>query len=130
VLGTWRRLLESVNANREDLAHLEGSRAKLEALLARAVEVNAQQAARTAAKQEATRQLREFVIDGQRVATLLRVGIREHYGIRAEKLSEFSLQPFRGRSRKAAPAAEGPAAPDPTPTPPLEPLAAPTDPDS
>jgi hypothetical protein len=119
MVGDWQRLLAPVQANGEELAHLAAPRAKLEALMNRAVQLNQEQAARAAAKQEASRQLREVFPEGQRLANLLRVGIREHYGPRAEKLAEFDLQPFRGRaSRKAKPAAEGPAAGGDSPSPP------------
>ena len=35
-----------------------------------------------------------------------RLAIKQHYGIRSEKLAEFGLQPFRGRIRKAKPVVE------------------------
>jgi hypothetical protein len=34
---------------------------------------------------------------------VLRVALREHYGISSEKLAEFGVRPFRGRNRKVAP---------------------------
>ena len=108
IVGDWQRLLAPVKANGEELAHLEVPRAKLEALVARVVELNKEQAARTAAKQEASKQLRVLLPAGNRLANLLRVGIREHYGPEAEKLAEFTLQPFRGRApRKPKPTPEG-----------------------
>jgi hypothetical protein len=125
IVGDWQRLLAPVKANGEELAHLEVPRAKLEALMARAVELNKEQAARAADKQEASRQLREIIPEGNRLANLLRVGIREHYGPRAEKLSEFELQPFRGRApRKSKPSPEGPVTPGGgSPSPPTTPEA-------
>ena len=39
------------------------------------------------------------------MATVLLVSIRQHYGIRAEKLADFGLKPFRGR-RKPSPEPE------------------------
>jgi hypothetical protein len=119
IVGDWQRLLEPVKANGEELAHLEVPRAKLEALVSRAVELNKEQAARTAAKQEASKQLRAILTEGRRLATLLRTAVKEHYGPRAEKLTEFELQPFRGRApRKLKPAPEGPVATGPAPSPP------------
>ncbi len=122
IVGDWQRLLAPVAANGEELAHLEVSRAKLEALLAKAVQLTKDQAARAAAKQEASQQLRTIIPEGQRLANLLRVGIREHYGPRAEKLAEFELQPFRGRvSRKQKPAPEEPVPPGSSPSSPSTP---------
>jgi hypothetical protein len=34
---------------------------------------------------------------------MLRQGVKQHYGIRSEKLAEFGLQPFRGRKTKTEP---------------------------
>ena len=113
ILGVWQRLLAQLTANIAELAHLGPHRAKLEGILARAVDINQQQTALTASKQEMSKQLQELVIEGQRLTTVLRLSIKEHYGIRAEKLAEFNLQPFRGRSRSAKPAPE-PETPSPT----------------
>lgn len=128
LLGDWQRLLNQMKVNQGELAHLEVPRAQLEALLSRALEIHQEQAARTAAKQELSRQFRAAVNDGRRVATLLRQALRVHYGIQAEKLAEFGVQPFRGRTRKAKPAPEGPAAPGTSTPPPITPPEAPLDP--
>jgi hypothetical protein len=63
-----------------------------------------------AGKQEASKQLNTFVTEGERLATVLQLAVKQHYGIRAEKLAEFGLQPFRGRT-KAKPAPETPGTP-------------------
>jgi hypothetical protein len=39
--------------------------------------------------------------EASRLGTVLRFAVKQHFGIRAEKLTEFSLQPFRGRKRQA-----------------------------
>jgi hypothetical protein len=105
MLGDWRRLLESLDSNTSELAHLEVPRAQLTALLTQALATTQQQAVHTAAKQDLSRQLKAQLADGQRLASLLRATVRVHYGIRAEKLTQFGVQPFRGR-RKASPAPE------------------------
>lgn len=102
-LGSWQRLITTLLANMESLAHTEVPRAKLEALLAQAVEIAKQQGALTASKQELSKQLQGIISDGERTATALRVLIKEHYGPRSEKLAEFGMQPFRGRTRKEKP---------------------------
>ena len=56
-----------------------------------------------ATKQELSQQLKTLVVEGDRVATLLRSAVKQHFGVRAEKLTEFGVQPFRGRTRKAEP---------------------------
>lgn len=114
-IGDWQRLLEPITANSAELVHLEGSRTKLANLLAHAVAINKQQAAHRAAKQEQTVQLRTLIADGQRLANVLRAALKEHYGIRSEKLAEFGIQPFRGRNRKVTPAPEDPGLPSAAP---------------
>jgi hypothetical protein len=100
-LGSAQRLSNALAANAAELAHLEGTRLRLAEVLERAHEVAKQQAAWTASRQEASKQLRTLLTEGNRLATALRSLVKEHYGIRSEKLAEFGLQPFRGRTRKA-----------------------------
>ena len=61
-----------------------------------------------------------LLIEGERMATVLRLAVKQHYGIRAEKLAEVGLPPFRGLRRKA------PETPQ-TPTPPSTEVAPPAD---
>jgi len=111
--GDWQSLAAKLEANREDLGHLEPLRLKLVALGSQALGVNQQQDAVKASKQELSKQLRQLAAEGNRLATLLRAGVKEHYGIREEKIAEFGLQPFRGRKAKTAP--EEPGTPNPEP---------------
>lgn len=89
--GDWKRLITSIEANAAELGHLEVPRVKLGGLLVQAEEINKQQKALTASKQEASRQLKLLMTEGQRLSNALRTMLREHYGIRAEKLAEFGL---------------------------------------
>jgi predicted nucleic acid-binding Zn-ribbon protein len=107
ILGALRRLRDALNANSDNLDYLDGGRAKLDRLLHDLEEAVSQQASLVAAKQETSKRVKELIRQGQRLAAVLRAALKEHYGIRAEKLAEFGLQPFRGRARKA-PAAEEP----------------------
>ncbi|HEX4960063.1 MAG TPA: hypothetical protein VF173_04440 [Thermoanaerobaculia bacterium] len=101
IQGEWQHLLNMMEANAAELPHLEGPRAKLAAQLAQALEISKQQDTLTAGKQEASKQYRVVINEGQRLANAIRSMIKSQYGIRAEKLVEFGLQPFRGRNRKA-----------------------------
>jgi uncharacterized protein YydD (DUF2326 family) len=96
----WERLNERLTANAGELAHLEKTRAELQALMEQARGIAAAQAAQMAAKQEASQKLKDIIAEGTRVATLLRANVRQHYGMRAEKLVEFGVKPFRGRKSK------------------------------
>lgn len=110
ILGDLQRLKVSIDANAAEIPHLDGTRHKLGTVLDRATEINQQQAALTASRQAASKELYQLLREAQRLATILRLGIKEHFGIRSEKLAEFHLQPFRGR-RIAKPAPEGPKLP-------------------
>jgi hypothetical protein len=99
--GLWRQRLSTVAANAADLEHIQGLANRLEATLQAVEDVTRQQAAFVAGKQESSLQLGALMSDGDRLDTLLRKALRQHYGPGSEKLAEFGLQPFRGRTRKA-----------------------------
>ncbi len=104
MIGEWQKLIATLEANAADLPHAEVPKSELAAMLARAQGISLEQAALTATKQEQSKQLKDVMTEGQRLANALRVLVRQRYGIRSEKLVEFNLQPFRGRKRKAKPA--------------------------
>lgn len=114
--GDWQFLLGALEANKETFPHLEPLRVQLVTQRDRAAEIKNQQAGLTASKQELSKQLRVVIIEGDRLATLLRSAIKQHFGIRAEKVAEFGVQPFRGKNRKAK--APTPGTPEPPTTPP------------
>src|SRR6185295_7067954 len=103
-LGDMRRLLAPLTANSAELWHLEATRARFAELLAEAEDAANRQGVHTAAKQDASLQLRVALSECDRLANILRLAVKQHYGIRSEKLAEFGLQPFRGR--KTTPDAE------------------------
>jgi len=105
VLGDLSRFAAALEANAADLAHLEGTRTRLNTLLGSAQGTAKEQAALVASKQESSKRLRSQVTEAKRVASGMRKLVTEHYGLRSEKLAEFGLQPFRGRTRKAKPTA-------------------------
>jgi hypothetical protein len=72
------------------------------------------QASFAASKQQASQQLTSLMLECQRLATVLRFSLKQHYGPRSEKLTEFGLQPFRSRTPKPVP-------PPPPPTEATEP---------
>jgi hypothetical protein len=122
-LNGWEQVNTAVEANAEELANLEGLRIKLQGLLDQARSLTALQAALTASKQEASKQLRQMIRQGEALADVMRTGVREHYGNTSEKLVEFGMQPFRGRARAATrkppenPPVEIAESPTSTPTP-------------
>jgi hypothetical protein len=116
-LGKLQRLSSALAANGGEIPHLEASRAMFDALLAKAQDAAKQQAAFTASKQEASKQLKTLLTEGERMANVLQLSVKQFFGIRSEKLAEFGLQPFRGRT-KAKPA---PETPEPAPPPAVTP---------
>jgi 2C-methyl-D-erythritol 2,4-cyclodiphosphate synthase len=116
MVGDWQTLHELLTANSAEIPQVEPFRTKLGAMLAQAMDITRRQAGLKAEKQEMSKQLRKLAGDGQRLASAVRILLKEHYGIRDEKLSAYGLQPFRGRPRKAVPAPQEtePATP-PTP---------------
>jgi methionyl-tRNA synthetase len=111
MLGQLVRFNAALAANATELAHLEGALARFGKLVTDAQAIAQQQAALAASKQEASKQMQTLLNEGLRLATGLGKLLQEFYGLRAEKLAEFGLQPFRGRPRKQKP--EAPATPPP-----------------
>jgi len=110
----WRRLANAVAANADDIPHLEGSGQRLATMLNDAEVAADQQLTFAASKQDASQRLLAFETDGAKLAAFLASGIREHYGNRSEKLTEFGLQPSRrGHSRAVEPPAPEEAQADP-----------------
>lgn len=100
VLTEAERILSAFQANSQDLAHLEGSRLKLQVYLDLAKELSRQQASLTAGKQEATSQLQVTMRSLEKLVIFLRHGVREHYGTGNAKLVDFGLTPYRSRTRR------------------------------
>jgi hypothetical protein len=109
-LGKLQNLTAALAANSADLPQFQGSVAQLADLLAQAQEITKRQNALAAQKQEASKQLAAVLASSGRLSTVLQLGVKQHYGITAEKLVEFDLQPFRGRKPKPAPETPAPAA--------------------
>lgn len=116
--------MEGVNAaleaNAADFPHLEAFRLQLVKLLGEARTLSTQQSALAASKQETTKRLQIVLDEGFKLTTFLRTGVKQRYGSRSEKLVEFGIQPFRGRSRtvtKVPPPKDPAGSPNPTSTP-------------
>ena len=114
VMGDLRHLSIALANNAADLVHMDGGIDIFQGLVSQVQDIFNRQTALIASKQEASQELDHLLIEGQRMASVLRGGLKAHYGIRAEKLAEFGVQPFRGR-RRAKPA-EVPVPEPPPPT--------------
>jgi hypothetical protein len=122
IMGELQRLSVTMEANKDLLPNLEPFRLKLTGIVVQIFEIAKQQAAHKAGKQETAKQLRTLLTQGNRVADLVRTGVRDHFGPEDEKVAEFGVQPFRGlktKSKTPAPAPESTPTPAPLPiTPP------------
>jgi hypothetical protein len=112
-LGDWASLLTALTENDGSLPHLVIPRDQLQAYLDEAQGLIASQAAQASAKQQTSRRLQDVVNLGSKMATSLRVAVKVVYGNRNEKLTEFHIQPFRGRNRAPETPPVGPEAPAP-----------------
>ena len=108
----WEELSASLAAIASELPHLDPQRTALERFLGEARALTLQQANFQAGKQKTSVELRQVMSGGMKVATALRVNLKQIYGNRSEELVRFGIQPFRGRKAKAAPE----PTPDPTPS--------------
>ena len=97
-LQDWELLLAALDQNLEDLPQLEIARTKLNGLLEQARILVPQQAAQAAAKQSTSEQIEAVLTSGRKVATVIRFTVKEHYGSRNQKLTEFRIPPFRSRT--------------------------------
>jgi hypothetical protein len=111
-LNGWERLLASMEANAQDFPQLDTYRAQLKTKLDAARAASAQQAAIEATKQKATKSLQAMLVEGRKLATFLRGGVKQRYGDKSEKLVEFGLRPVRPKAK----ADQKPPVPPPPPT--------------
>lgn len=102
-LGALQQLATTIAANTQELPHLERSCLQYIEMVGTLQGLSKEQATLVASKQEASKKFKTLLIECQRLATVLRVAIKQHYGIRSEKLAEYNLQPFRGRKPKKQP---------------------------
>jgi len=113
ILGDAQRFHASMETTVSQIPHLEAGRLRLGGSLERAQDLLKQQGTLTASKQELSQQIKTAIADVQLLATMLRKGVRQHFGAKSEKLAEFGLQPFRGRKASTKPTPP----PEPTPEP-------------
>jgi hypothetical protein len=98
----WDELLTALEQNIGDFAILEVPRQRLEGIRDQIKAFAAEQAAMSASRQEATQRVEFLLVQGRKLATMLRVTVREHYGNRNQKIAEFGLQPLRTGPASAA----------------------------
>lgn len=99
-LGSLQRFNAALAGKADETPQLEGSRQIFNEMVVVAHDLVQRQAELTADKQDVTQQFQEKLTEAQRMATALRAALKVHYGPSSERLVEFGIQPFRGKSRK------------------------------
>jgi hypothetical protein len=90
---------KALAANIEDIRYLAEPLARLVAMLTLLKELMTEQASLTAQRQDVSRRIEDLANEAQKLLTFLDAGVKQHYGHRSEKLSEYGLQPFRSKPR-------------------------------
>jgi hypothetical protein len=111
ILGDLLRFQASMEPKMGEVPHLGPSRAILGETLGQLQDLVRRQSAVMTEKQTLSQQIQAVIGDGQRLATVLRKGLQHHYGIRSEELTQFGLQPFRGRKPSNKKKAAQPSSP-------------------
>ncbi len=112
-LKEWEQTAVSIAANAPDLPQTDIPRAALEKLTDELRKHVVEQKLFQANKQAVSQRMAEIHREGNRLVTILRAMVKQHYGIRNEKLVELGVKVFRGRNRKAAAAVTPPPATTP-----------------
>jgi hypothetical protein len=102
IFRDWEGLLGAVERNASLLPQVDPRKAALEAILAKARDMKAQQEDLDAKKQATTQALQQLVDEGQETARKLRAFVVSSLGSRTELLKQFGLPPRRRRSSKQA----------------------------
>lgn len=107
------RLNRLLEANPRDFQQLEVYRAQLQAKLDAARQAAKEQTAMAAAKQDAIQRLNDLLVEGRKLVTFLRGGVKQLYGDKSEKLVELDLAPVRPKANPSTDEAKPPASASP-----------------
>jgi len=125
VIKEMRGISATLALHGSEVPQLASAHTALDGVLNQLDELIAQRSFHRSNKQKATEKYRQLLDEGAKIATVIKVTLKQHFGNRSEDLVKFGLQPFRGRTRTTAtPAPENPPAPapeEPTATPPVTP---------
>ena len=91
--------MKALAANIAEFPHLAEPLARLREMLDGLRNLMAEQARLTAQRQEVSKQVAEMSNQVQKLMTFLDAGVKQHYGHRSERLTEYGLQPFRSKPR-------------------------------
>ena len=109
----WRTVSGSVAANATDLPQAAIPLSALDKIIVEADQIFVDQAAFRAGKQVTSQRLVTLFEQGDKLATVLKVLVKQHYGNGSDKLVEFGIQPLRTRPKATV---VPPTTPAPTPS--------------
>jgi hypothetical protein len=98
-LKVWKTVSGSTAANASDLPQAAIPLAALDKIVAEADQIFVEQAAFRASKQVTTQRLRVLSDQADKLTTVLKVIVKQHYGNGNDKLVEFGIQPLRTRPK-------------------------------
>jgi hypothetical protein len=90
-----------VAANATDLPQAAVPLAALDTIIAEADQILVEQAAFRASKQLTSQRLQALFVQGDKLTTVLKVIVKQHYGNGNDKLVEFGILPLRARPKAA-----------------------------
>src|SRR3954468_10942656 len=97
----WRTTSTAAAANAADLPQAAIPLAALGAIIAEIDQILVDQDTFQAHKQLTSQRLKALLSQGNKLTTLLKVIVRQHYGIGSDKLVEFGIKPLRTRPKLA-----------------------------
>jgi hypothetical protein len=95
----WRQASASAAANASEVPQAELTRVALDKVIVEVDKIVVEQSAFRASKQMSTQRLQTLVDQGDKLTTVLKTIVKQHYGSGNDKLVEFGIQPFRARSK-------------------------------
>jgi hypothetical protein len=113
----WRQAAASAAANASEVPQAELTRVALDEVIVEVDKIVVEQSAFQASKQMASQRLQTLVDQGDKLTTVLKTIIKQHYGSGNDKLVEFGIQPFRSRPKPTVAPAPSPGPGTTVPTP-------------
>ena len=95
----WRTVSGAVIANASDLPQAAIPLAALDRIITETDQILVDQAAFRASKQVTSQRLQTLFEQGDKLTTVLKVLVKQHYGNGSDKLVEFGIQPLRTRPK-------------------------------
>jgi hypothetical protein len=95
----WDRTASELVVRKEEVPHLDPHRVQLEGMSQRFKELNQRYLSLAAQRLELSEEMREVLRKGETLATYLRTGVRQHYGVDSDVLVAFDMVPTPRRAR-------------------------------